>query len=127
MCKVMQNFAKQSISRGRKKSYISIWDQESQKKYNKFVNAQIPTEANCKVSNLIDHLNQNRRQRWEDPVESIDFSHSSRLSWHIFNRLTGCSNRPKKCPVFPNAIAHQLLCNSHHKNVRGGLRPCTVN
>ena len=116
MCKVMQNSAKQSIPHGRRKSYISTWDQESQKKYNEFVNAQSPTEADCNASDLID-LNQNRRQRWEEAVESIDFSHSSRLAWQTFNRLIGLSNRPKKCPVYPNAIAHQLLCNGRHKNV----------
>ena len=113
----MQNSAKKSIPRGRRKSYISTLDQESQKKYNEFVNAQSPTEADCKASDLIYYLNQNRRQRCEESVESTDVSHSICLAWQTFNRLTGSSNRLKKCPVFPNAIAHQLLCNGRNKNV----------
>ena len=96
----MQISAKQSILRKQRKSHILTWDQESQKKYNELVNAQSPTQADCKVYDLIDHLNQNRRQHLEEAVESIDFSHSSRLAWQTFNILTGCSNRPKKCPVF---------------------------
>ena len=117
MCKVMQIFAKQSIPRRQRKSYISTWDYESQKKYYEFVNAQSPTETDCKASDLINHPNQNRRQRWEEAVESIDFSYSSRLAWQTFNRLTGHSNRPKKCSVSPNAIVHQLLCNGRYKNM----------
>ena len=113
----MQNSAKQSTRRGRRKSYISTWDQESQKKYNEVVNTQSPTEADCKASDLINHLNQNRRQRWEEAVESIDFSHSSRLTWQTFNRLIGRFNRLKRCSVSLNTIAHQLLCNGRHKNV----------
>ena len=107
-----------SIPCTQRKSYILTWDQESQKKYNEFVNAQSPTEADCKASNLIVHLNQNCRQRWKEAVESIEFSNSSHLAWQTFNRPTGHSNGLKKCPVSPNAIAHQLLCNGHHKNVK---------
>ena len=81
------------------------------------LHTQSPTEADYKASDLRDHLNQNRRQRWEEAVESIDFCHSSRLARQTFNRLTGHSNRTKKCPVYPNAIGHQLLCNGRYKNV----------
>ena len=116
MHQLLLNTAKQCIPRGRRKSYIPTWDQESQTKYDEFVNARRPSEADHKANDLIQHLNPNRRKRWVEAVESMDFSHSSRVAWQTFNRLTGRSNKPKKCPVSPNAIAHQLLCNGRYKN-----------
>ena len=116
MHQLLLSTAKQCMPRGRRKFYIPTWDQESQMKYDEFVNARRPSEADHKANDLIEHLNQNRRKRWEEAVESMDFSHSSRVAWQTFNRLTGRSNKPKKCPVSPNAIAHQLLCNGRNKN-----------
>ena len=101
MCKVVQNSAKQSIPRGQRKSYISTWEQESQKRYNEFVNAQSPTEADCKASDLINHLNHNRRQRWEEAVESIDFSLSSRLAWQTFQQTHRALQQTEKMSCFP--------------------------
>ena len=116
MHQLLLNTAKQCIPRRRRKSYIPTWDQKSQMKYDEFANARRPSEADHKANDLIEHLNQNRRKRWEEAVESMDFSHSSRVAWQTLNRLTGRSNKPKKCTVFPNAIAHQLLCNGRYKN-----------
>ena len=56
-----------------------------------------------------------RRQRWEETVQGIDFIHSSRVAWKTFNRLTGRSSHPKRCPVTASSIAHQLMHNGKCK------------
>ena len=60
-------------------------------------------------------LDAKRKQRWEGTVESIDFTHSSRVVWKTFNRFTERSSQPKCCPVTANSIAHQLLLSRKYK------------
>ena len=51
---------------------------------------------------------------------SIDFSHSSRKAWSIWNNLTGSSRHsPCHCPVSADAIAFQQVKNGRYKVVEG--------
>ena len=51
-------------------------------------------------------------ERWEEAVNSIDFSRSSRKAWRTINKLTGSSGRSYRvCPVSANSIALQLVKN----------------
>jgi len=53
---------------------------------------------------------------WEEAVNSINFSHSSRKAWRTINKLTGRSRRSSHlCPVLANSIASQLVKNRAHK------------
>ena len=54
--------------------------------YNKFLEAEPGDEATTKASDLIECL-----ERWEETVQGINFTHSSRLAWKTFNCLTGRS------------------------------------
>ena len=58
---------------------------------------------------------QQKQERWEEAVNSIDFSHSSRKAWRIINKLTGRSGCSCVCPVLANSIASQLVKNGAHK------------
>ncbi len=69
------------------------------------------------ASQLTDCLDRKRRERWEETVEGIDFTHSSRLAWRTLKRLTGSYTKPSPCPVSANSIAEQLLSNGHFKNI----------
>ena len=49
---------------------------------------------------------------------NIDFSHSSRKAWSIWNNLTGRSRHsPRHCPVSADAIAFQLVRNGKYEAV----------
>ena len=45
-----------------------------------------------------------RKQRWEGTVESIDFTHSSRVVWKTFNRFTERSSQPDN--IQPEFLKH---------------------
>ena len=109
--------AKATIPRGFRKRYIPLWDDECSTHYQDFLHTQPGDEdAANKASALTDCLDKKRRERWEETVQGIDFSHSSRRAWRTFNRLTGRSAKPTRCPVSANAIAKQLLENGKFKD-----------
>ena len=63
---------------------------------------------------------QQKQERWEEAVNSIDFSHSSRKAWRTIDKLTGRSGSSSGlCPVSANSIASQLVEDGAHKT--GGL------
>ena len=118
-CKLIIRAAKKAIPHGfrhRYKMYIPNWDEECDIHYNKFLHAEPGDEAAAKASDLTDCLDKKRRERWEETVQGIDFTHSSRMAWKTFNRLTGRSSRPTQCPVSANSIAEQLLANGRLKD-----------
>ena len=61
---------------------------------------------------LLHKLDEVRRARWTEVVESVDFTHSScKAAWQTINKLTGSSTMHSRCPVTANAIASQVLNN----------------
>ena len=53
---------------------------------------------------------------WEEAVNSIEFSHSTRKAWRTINKLTGRSGSSfYQCPVSANSIASQLVKNGAHR------------
>ena len=67
------------------------------------------TTSDRAASSLLSRLQQKKQERWEEAVNSIDFSHSSRKAWRTINKLTGRSGRPSRlCPVSENSITPQL-------------------
>lgn len=62
---------------------------------------------------LLKKLDENRRSKWEEKMESLSFLKSSRKAWNTLNRLNGKSNRTKKSyPVTSNQIATKMMENS---------------
>ena len=85
--------AKQCILCGRRKNYVPCWDRECETLYRSFIRAPVGTASDRATSSLLSRLQQKKHERWEEAVNSIDFSHSSRKAWRTINKLTGSSGR----------------------------------
>ena len=65
---------------------------------------------------MLQKLDEERRRRWNEAVQSIDFTHSSRRAWSIHNNLTGHSTHPpRQCSISANTIASQLTRNRKYE------------
>ena len=53
--------------------------------------AQQGEESSNTASARHAHLDEKQKERWSDAVNSINFTHSSRLAWNTCNNLTGRS------------------------------------
>ena len=62
-------------------------------------------------TNLLDRLREKQKIRWQESVEEIDFTHSSRKAWNTINKLTDRNNAKKTCPVPANVIGKQVVAN----------------
>ena len=107
-CKCLLFFAKQCIPRGRRKNYVPCWDKECKASIAPSSEPQwglTPIEP-LRPYNLDRNRSDGRQEQWEEAVNSIDFSHSSRKAWRTINKLTGRSGRSSRlCPVSANSIA----------------------
>jgi len=111
------------IPRGRRENYMSCWDKECETPYRSFIRAPVGADSERASSLLLSRLEQKKQERWEESVNSTDFSHSSRKAWRTINKLTGRSGRSSRlCPVSANSIASQLVKNGEH---RTGIREFT--
>jgi len=64
-----------------------------------FTRAQVGTDSDKTASSLLSRLQQKKQERWEEAVNSIGFSQSSRKAWRTINKLTGRSGRSfHQCP-----------------------------
>jgi len=76
----------------------------------------VGTDTDRATSSLLSRLQQKKQERWEEAVNSIDLSDSSRKAWRTINKLTGRSGRSSRvCPVSANSTDSQLLKNGAHK------------
>ena len=117
LCDLLIRAAKATIPRGFRKRYIPLWDVECSDHYNDFLRAEPGgEEAAINASALTACLDRKRRECWDETVQGIDFTHSSRQAWKTFNRLTGRSSKPTQCPVSANSIAKQLLDSGKFRN-----------
>ena len=104
-CESLLSVAKQYILRGRRKNYVTCWDQEYETLYRSFIRAPVGTASDRATSSLHSRLQQ-KQERWEEAVNSIDFSHTSRKAWRTINKHTGRSEPYSRlCPVSANSIA----------------------
>ena len=87
-CRILTKSAKHSIPRGYNKNYIPCWDDECEQLYKEHIDSE-NTESASNATSLLNVLDEKRRQRWNETVSSIDFTHSSRKAWQTLNRLTG--------------------------------------
>jgi len=95
---------------------VPCWNKECETLYRSFIRASVGTASDRAASSLLSRLQQNKQERWEEAVNSIDFSHSSRKAWRTINKLTVRSGRSfYQCPVSANYIASQLVKNGSHK------------
>jgi len=64
--------------------------------YLSFNLAPVGTESDRATSFLLSWLGRKKKERWEEAVNSIDFSHSSRKAWRTIKKLTGTSGRSSR-------------------------------
>ena len=102
--------AKASIPRGRRNQYIPCWDADCEEALKDHRNAT-EREKPEKSDILMNILGDKRRERWEEVVYIVDFTHSSRKAWKTINKLTGQNNNPKPCPVSAKAVGSVLVAN----------------
>ena len=60
------------------------------------------TDSNRAGSSQLSRIGQTKRKRWEEAVNSIDFSHSNRKAWSTINEFTGRSERSS--PLYPVSV-----------------------
>ena len=110
-CNMLICAAKKSIPRGFNKDYILGWDDSCNHLLRGHQQATTKEDIDTTGTALLHKLDEIRRARWTEVVESVDFTHSSRKAWQTINKLTCRSTTHSRCPVTANAIASQLLNN----------------
>ena len=95
---------------------MPCWDKECETIYRPFIRAPAWTDYDRSASSLHSRLQQKKQERWEEAVNSIDFSHSSHKAWSTINKLASRSGRSSRlCPISANSIASQLVKNGIHR------------
>ena len=125
-CKMLLAAAKKNIPRGVRKAYVPCWDDECEDLLRAYAEAQTNEDRDKATNELFCRLNEKRRQRWTETVESIDFTHSSRWMWQTMNKLTGRSTTPAQCPITANFIPSLLLSNGRFPNAHKDLTRTTL-
>jgi len=77
-CDNLLSTAKQFIPRGRQMIYVPCWDKECETLQRSIIRAQVGTDFDRAAFSSPSHLRQKNQERWEEAVNSIDFSLSSR-------------------------------------------------
>ena len=101
--------ARKAIPIGARKTYIPGWSDECQTLLDRF-NESEDYEIAETLTSLLD---EKRRLRWLDQVESLDFSRSSRKSWNLLHKLGGAQLPPKiKQTMNPEKISAIMSQNA---------------
>ena len=110
-CNMLICAAKKSIPRGFNIHYFPGWDDSCNHLLREHQQATTKEDIDTTATALLHKLDEVRRARWTEVVESVNFTHSSSKTWQTINKLTGRSTTHSRCPVTANAIALQLLNN----------------
>ena len=114
-CERLLSAAKQCIPRDHRKNYVPCWNKQCETLHRSFIRAPVGTDSDRSTSSLLSRLQQ-KQERWEEAVTSIDFWNSSHKAWRTITKLTGrsgCSSR--LCPVTTNSITLQFMKKEAHK------------
>src|SRR6195952_2869994 len=102
----VKNAAKRSIPRGFQKTYIPGWSKETNIRYKNY--QKDPSQQNANL--ILKSLNGARKEKWNKLMENMNFTHSSRSSWALLNKLDTANSRTEKySEISPNAIASRLV------------------
>ena len=77
-CNVLLEAAKKKIPRGFRKPYVPCWDEECEDLLQVHDEAQSPEHRRVAANAFLGRLDEKRKERWTETVESIIFTHSSR-------------------------------------------------
>lgn len=103
---VILSSAKRAIPRGFRKNYIPTWSPECENLWNEY-----KTSGDMEIgSQILEKLNEERKERWKLLVENMDFKHSSRKAWDLLHKLSGGNlNIHVASSVKPNSVATRLV------------------
>jgi len=108
------NTAKRAVPRGRRSHYTPCWVDQCQNLLEKYQKAAI-SDQHTIANSLCSYSNKNCKKRWEDSVKQINFTHSSRKTWSLLNRVTAKAKQFRPVPVTANAIAGRMVENGRFK------------
>ena len=108
-CGLVKTIAKKHINRGYRKQYIPCWSPMC----NNLFTDYMKTDNVDLGRELLDELNNCRKDRWTNDIQGMDFKHSSRKAWSLLRKL-GCANQSKAPPgkISANEVASRLVQNS---------------
>lgn len=102
----MLSIAKKHIPRGFRTEYIPGWSVESTRLYHEFETSGDPEIAD----ELLKSLDNNRMIKWQETMDGMDFTHSSRKAWSVINRLdSGKTVKAGTLPIHPNVVANRIV------------------
>ena len=105
-----------STTRRRRKNYRPYWGAECEQLYQTLLRAPQGEATNIATSTLLARLDDKRRERWSEAINTIDFTHTSRVAWNTLNKLTGRSRTSRRpCPISANCIASRLVKNGVYR------------
>jgi len=111
-CESLHSAAKQCIPHGARKNCVPCWEKECETIYRSFIRAPVGNVSDRAASSLLSRLQQ-KQERREEAVNSIDLSHSNPKARRTITGRSGRSSRV--CPVSANSIASQLVKNGAYK------------
>ena len=79
-CNTIIAAAKRSIPRDRRKNYRPCWDAECEQLYQTFLRAPQGEATNIAALTLPARRDDKHRERWSEAVNTINFTHTSRLA-----------------------------------------------
>ena len=107
VCTVI-DVAKHTVPRGFRQDYIPGWNKTCNDLHNSYKTASDSEMAN----QLLDELNEERRQKWHETAE-MSFKQSSRKAWNLLHKLGSEANPlPKSSsssPATANNVASSLV------------------
>lgn len=110
---VVNAAAKRNIPRGFRKDYIPGWSDNLEQMYKEFEESGDPEIS----EELLDALNENRREKWAKTTENLDFTRSSRVAWNVLRKLGAAKNivtkKSQNRTVTSNMIASRIVKSSN--------------
>lgn len=86
--------AKRNVPRGFRKQYIPCWDKSTETLYVKYQKNGDPEMG----KQILEELNESRKEKWKDLTSQMSFTHSSRKAWSLLRKLGAASNICKEEP-----------------------------
>lgn len=98
--------AKKHVPRGFRKEYVPCWGEETDRLYREFKESGNQQLAD----DLLRSLDDARRQRWCETVESMTFARSSRKPWSLIRKLGAARPpSPNDVKIHPNRVARRII------------------
>lgn len=109
---LLSTAAQKSIPRGARKEYTPCWTKECSELLHNF-NEHGDNQTEDKLISLLD---EERKKRWHETVENLNFTHSSRESWSLLKKLGETHLRSRKpTRISPDQISMKILETSKIK------------